>query len=628
MSAVNEGPPEGPEVSTSVPPPPDDDGFFPIRESSATPMSPGLDLGIPSTWKPINWQEPGGKATASSDIRRPTTLEAASGKRIERLRSLTPGIPSTPQIDREASAEAESLTNLKWATRNMFLSTSSELYHKARKGKNQARFIRARFSRGIESLQEIATEELCAAVMANHEIQDDSEFASLVREVSSVEPDIRGQILNQNVIDALNQSGGDEVMDAALEGAGIHSEPIPRVRIPTEEPPEVLMNASADWFYKRQLNYVTDLLEQSLNREKFLIGRSILMEQKMANINLETHQQFTNALAHNELCFRTINQQILDSSAGLMNDIRMELNEVRLDIERVEAKDSYHHMEGTVDEPIILDGGDSETVKQTMTGIFDLVKDLKESLKVMNSKIDGVTRRVDQIQKAPTPDPQIIHAPQASRPISIPTPQPRPKSVSFRPDTVFERESPRVSELEYAGRTEFDVYDNEEEERLDWSADTPPRVQTPPAPPLHPETRPRSKSPNLLKGAEYFLALADTERDDRILWWTKVIGWGNWGAPNADGKAEKMAGSATTAEKREYIKRAIYHAFAPNSYGAFLLPPTKSVGQRRAQSELSYGWENAEYKGYGMLPPNVNTPSRWCEPPGPFYEDYFPEVTN
>jgi len=127
----------------------------------------------------------------------------------------------------------------------------------------------------------------------------------------------------------------------------------------------------------------------------------------------------------------------------------------------------------------------------------------------------------------------------------------------------------------------------------------------------------------MAKGAEYFTTLTDTVKDLTILWWAKVISWGNWGAMTERGP-EKIAGNSKYKEKRAFVKRAIQRAFSSGSYYCFPLPPSCSVGSSRTQSTKLYGWANAIYRGYGPLPPSYETPTgEFCEPPsGTYYSDH------
>ena len=242
------------------------------------------------------------------------------------------------------------------------------------------------------------------------------------------------------------------------------------------------------------------------------------------------------------------------------------------------------------------------------TRMTSLMEDFKSSLTVMNSKLDAVTRKVEILSQAKNTN--VIHAPQPSHPIRVQTP-PRPKSVTFTSDTVFDRPPSRQdSVLSYA-----------DDDELDYSAETPP-APPPQQRPLHPQTRPAS--PNLARGTEYFSTLSDTVKDLTILWWAKVISWGNWGAMTERGP-EKIAGNSKYEEKRAFVKRAIQRAFTSGSYYCFLLPPSCSVGSSRTQSTKLYGWANAVYRGYGTLPPNYETPpGDFCEPPS--QQEYYSDT--
>ena len=165
----------------------------------------------------------------------------------------------------------------------------------------------------------------------------------------------------------------------------------------------------------------------------------------------------------------------------------------------------------------------------------------------------------------------------------------------------------------------------------------PSRPPTPKPRPATPRPAPSSSSsalqqtPKMKQGKQFFLNLLAKADPLQLLRWARVISWGKWGpiaslnhekhVPNYKGWNTKSDIEVT----KEYIRASISRAFAPGSYGVFLLPPLSDVGKERKKSVNKYHWVNFVYSGAGkqfQAAPGHPVPVQ--EPPmGPWYEDLF-----
>jgi len=467
-----------------------DDESTDIGSNLTSPaQTPNPELAGTSTSgrKPKRSSGSGGKPPSSGKIGRRSTIDAASGsgsgqtREVISLSSQSRASSLQPEGDHSKPKEAfdaflaeitpgpikkpRDSSRFKWIGDKMYIE-AADILKEAKKPINIENVFLERTGSALDTIHEVPTEEMYNALMVNEEISRTEKFPAFVAQGSNQDHDVRGHDTRNPEIAAepfKDDDGSFQTLNRAIEISSIDT--IPKFNI--------AIDPSEDESGKgilHILNNINDRLEQSLNREKFLMGRSVYMEQRIQTMNAELHMQFANAYNLTSLSLKALEdvyarsfgamdenivRSLNDVRAELATDISMVINDQRAMEESISVlKDAAYWSRNnnppgvTEVEGTMIDDLTGEIVRISdvtppapinlhpdLNRLSSLMEDFKTGLTVMNSKLDAVTRKVESLAQARAAP--VILAPQPLTPIRVQTP-PRPKSVTFTSDTVFD----------------------------------------------------------------------------------------------------------------------------------------------------------------------------------------------
>jgi len=321
--------------------------------SPAHTPNPELTGTSTSRRKPNRSSESGGKPPPLGKIGRRSTLDAASGSgsgqtreevtlsSLSRASSLQPeeGMKTASKADFEKflaeitpgpiekKPRDSSDSRFKWIGNKMYIE-AADILKESKKPINIESVFLERTGSALDTIREVPTEEMYNTLMANEEISRTEKFPAFVAQVSAGDHDVRNHD-SRNPAEAAehfrDQDGSYQTLNRAIEIASIDT--IPRYIMPVPEG-----EAAKGAGIINVLNNINERLEQSLNREKFLMGRSVYMEQRIQTMNAELHMQFANAYNLMSLSLKALEDVYARSFGAMDKNIITSLNDVRAEL--------------------------------------------------------------------------------------------------------------------------------------------------------------------------------------------------------------------------------------------------------------------------------------------------------